>query len=438
MAAAAEDGREAPAGSEPEPETSRPMEHRPSTRSNPEGAEDRQDPPGQGAQAGGSREGDGEAGTESPGTGGRTRSSRRRPQEQEAQGHNLPPFQPQPQPQSQTQPQPQPQAQNQSQYQGQPQTQAQSLPQSQSQTQFLSKTQTLTQSQSQPQFQNQSTTPGQPSFLPQSQSQPQFQSPLQLPTQFQSQTLSETQIRTPKVNCPEKVIICLDLSEEMSLQKLDSMNGSKTNALNIAQKMIEMFVRTKHKIDKRHEFALVVVNDEVTWLSGFTSDPREVCSCLYDLDTNVCESFNLDGLFKLIQQKIELPVTENIQTIPPPYIIRMILVYIRTPCHPQSISIERLNKILQSPYFFFDTIYIHNGTEEMDEDSSCKEVCLFFNNLDTKGTSYKYDVSLTGQAVELHNCMAKLLAHPLQRPVQTHAVYSLLEDEEGVEVEATV
>eukprot|EP00061_Rhincodon_typus_P015221 g42778.t1 len=284
MAAAAEDGREAPAGSEPEPETSRPMEHRPSTRSNPEGAEDRQDPPGQGAQAGGSREGDGEAGTESPGTGGRTRSSRRRPQEQEAQGHNLPPFQPQPQPQSQTQPQPQPQAQNQSQYQGQPQTQAQSLPQSQSQTQFLSKTQTLTQSQSQPQFQNQSTTPGQPSFLPQSQSQPQFQSPLQLPTQFQSQTLSETQIRTPKVNCPEKVILkqCTTYSKTLTTLRFRLISDrqmliqySKTNALNIAQKMIEMFVRTKHKIDKRHEFALVVVNDEVTWLSGFTSDPRE-------------------------------------------------------------------------------------------------------------------------------------------------------------------
>ncbi|XP_038632891.1 BRISC and BRCA1-A complex member 1 [Scyliorhinus canicula] len=413
MAAAAEDGREAPAGSEPEPEASGPMEQRPSTRSNPEGAEDRQDPPGQGAQAG-SREGDGEAGTESPGVGGRTRSSRRRHQEQEAhtqaqaQSHtpaqSLPPFQPQPQPQPQSQNQPQ------------------SLPQSQSQ----------------PQFQNQSAPSGQSSFLPQSQSQPQFQSQLQLPTHFQSPPQPETQIRTPKVNCPEKVIICLDLSEEMSLQKLDSMNGSKTNALNIAQKMIEMFVRTKHKIDKRHEFALVVVNDEVTWLSGFTSDPREVCSCLYDLDTNVCESFDLDGLFNLIQQKIELPVTENVQTIPPPYIVRTILVYIRTPCHPQSTSIERLNKILQSPYFFFDVIYIHNGTEEMEEDTGCKEVYSFFSNLDTKGTSYKYDVSLTGQAVELHNCMAKLLAHPLQRPIQSHAVYSLLEDEEGVEVEATV
>uniref|UniRef100_V9KUC0 BRISC and BRCA1-A complex member 1-like protein n=1 Tax=Callorhinchus milii TaxID=7868 RepID=V9KUC0_CALMI len=212
----------------------------------------------------------------------------------------------------------------------------------------------------------------------------------------------------------------------------------KTNALNIAQKMIEMFVRTKHKIDKRHEFALVVVNDEVTWLSGFTSDPREVCSCLYDLDTSVCDSFNLDGLFNLIQQKIELPITENIQTIPPPYIVRMILIYIRASCHPQLASMERLNKILQSAYFFFDVIYIHNGTEEMEETSNNKEIYSFFNQLDTKGTSYKYDVSLTGQALELHNCMAKLLAHPLQRPFQMHAVYSLLEDEEAVEVEATV
>jgi len=48
------------------------------------------------------------------------------------------------------------------------------------------------------------------------------------------------------------------------------ISRSKTNALNISQKMIEMFVRTKHKIDKRHEFALVVVNDDAMWVSGLT------------------------------------------------------------------------------------------------------------------------------------------------------------------------
>lgn len=34
--------------------------------------------------------------------------------------------------------------------------------------------------------------------------------------------------------------------------------------------MIEMFVRTKHKIDKRHEFALVIINDDALWVSAKT------------------------------------------------------------------------------------------------------------------------------------------------------------------------
>ncbi|KAF1640791.1 BRISC and BRCA1-A complex member 1, partial [Eudyptes chrysocome] len=174
---------------------------------------------------------------------------------------------------------------------------------------------------------------------------------------------TEVQVKTPRVNCPEKVIICLDLAEEMALPKLESFNGSKTNALNISQKMIEMFVRTKHKIDKCHEFALVVVNNDATWvseatgtgtgtgtsprlphpdpsqLSGFTSDPREVCSCLYDLETVVCKSFSIPPppppSSRRSQQKIELPVTENVQTIPPPYVVRTILVFGRPGCQPQ-------------------------------------------------------------------------------------------------------
>lgn len=68
-----------------------------------------------------------------------------------------------------------------------------------------------------------------------------------------------------------------------------------------------------------------------------------------------------------------------------------------------------------------------------------QDMFAFMGSLDTKGTSYKYEVALTGPALELHNCMAKLLAHPLQRPCQTHASYSLLEEEEEAgEGEATV
>lgn len=68
-----------------------------------------------------------------------------------------------------------------------------------------------------------------------------------------------------------------------------------------------------------------------------------------------------------------------------------------------------------------------------------QDMFTFMGSLDTKGTSYKYEVALAGPALELHNCMAKLLAHPLQRPCQSHASYSLLEeDDEAAEAEATV
>lgn len=249
---------------------------------------------------------------------------------------------------------------------------------------------------------------------------------------------AEYQLRVPRVNCPEKVIICLDLSEEMSLPKLESFNGSKMNALNISQKMIEMFVRTKHKIDKRHEFALVVVNDDALWLSGFTSDPRELCSCLYDLETNVCESFNLEDLLNVIRQKVELPSMDNVQTVPPPYVVRTVLIYSRHAGQLQFNPSEAVSKMLQSPYFFFDVVYLHNGVEEQGDETGWRDNYTSFCNLDSKGMCYRFEVSLSGAAIELHNCMAKLLAHPLQRPFQSHASYSLLEGDDPQDIEATV
>lgn len=43
--------------------------------------------------------------------------------------------------------------------------------------------------------------------------------------------------------------------------------------------MIEMFVRTKHKIDKSHEFALVVVNNDVTWVGTLARDVTQMAGC---------------------------------------------------------------------------------------------------------------------------------------------------------------
>ncbi|RMB89750.1 hypothetical protein DUI87_33765 [Hirundo rustica rustica] len=246
-------------------------------------------------------------------------------------------------------------------------------------------------------------------------------------------TPAEVTVKNTRVNCPEKVILCLDLAEEMAVPKLESFNGSRSNALTVAQKMIEMFVRTKHKIDKSHEFALVVVNNDATWVGVPPLPPvpgARGCPCGATLP--------VVPVAVPSQQKIELPVTDNVQTIPPPYVVRTILVFGRPGCQPQFCGGEHVKKLLQCPYFFFDVVYIHNGLDEKEDESSWKDMFSFFGSLDTKGTSYKYEVALAGPALELHNCMAKLLAHPLQRPCQSHAAYALLDGGDSPDSEATV
>lgn len=48
------------------------------------------------------------------------------------------------------------------------------------------------------------------------------------------------------------------------------------------------------------------------------------------------------------QQKIELPVTDNVQTIPPPYVVRTILVLGRPGCQPQ-FSVSEQMKVRNPP-----------------------------------------------------------------------------------------
>lgn len=108
------------------------------------------------------------------------------------------------------------------------------------------------------------------------------------------------------------------------------------------------------------------------------------------------------------------------QTIPPPYVVRTILVYSRPPCQPQfsltepmKVRLEGkggkrgqwldtkgdlsgsqsgvsahpptshpLQKMFQCPYFFFDIIYIHSGPEEKEDDMSWKVRCHMENGGD--------------------------------------------------------
>ncbi|XP_064477243.1 BRISC and BRCA1-A complex member 1-like isoform X2 [Ornithodoros turicata] len=217
-------------------------------------------------------------------------------------------------------------------------------------------------------------------------------------------------------------VVCIDLCSEMEDIPFTFSDGSKHSPLFLVKRVVELFVHNKHKIDKRHEFALVVFHEQPLWIKNFTSDPKEICNFLEDLhETKECETCDLTSLFSVISENTVFPEMKKCDTPVPPFLVRTILIYGRSNTVPVvHSSIETLKLKMQSQYFFLDILYIH---EPVSENNRCQEIFDSFIDLDEQLASYVFEVSRN--ATKLHNCMAKLLSHPLQRPHQHLAHYKV-------------
>lgn len=234
------------------------------------------------------------------------------------------------------------------------------------------------------------------------------------------------QRRSPQANCPERIVVCIDLCSEMEDIPFTFSDGSRHSPLFLVKRVVELFVHNKHKIDKRHEFALVVFHEQPLWIKNFTNDPKEICSFLEDLrETRNCETCDLSPLFKAISENTRIPEMRKGDVLPPPFLVRTILIYGRSHTVPIVHScIQTLKLKMQTQYFFLDILYIH---EPLSEKNRCQEIFDSFIALDEELRSYVFEVSRN--ATKLHNCMAKLLSHPLQRPHQHLAHYKLADFE---------
>ncbi|XP_069669034.1 BRISC and BRCA1-A complex member 1-like [Periplaneta americana] len=227
----------------------------------------------------------------------------------------------------------------------------------------------------------------------------------------------------PAVNVPEKIILCIDLSEDPNYTPFKLGDGSKYAPLYMIKRVAEIFINCKSLINKNHEFALVVLqSDTVAWLRDFTTDPREITSVLEDVsETQQSDTFDLSTLFDVINDHVTLPKVSEPSASPPPYVVRVILMYGRSHCVPKFVhGQESLNLLLSSEYFTLDALYIHEDPSEMNK---CEEIFSVLDDLDDRGFSYILDVSRN--TTKLHDSMAKLLGHPLQRPIQKGAYYKL-------------
>ncbi|XP_078575721.1 BRISC and BRCA1-A complex member 1-like [Branchiostoma floridae x Branchiostoma japonicum] len=260
----------------------------------------------------------------------------------------------------------------------------------------------------------------------------------------------------PKVNCPEKIVVCLDMGKEMTSRHVSSRDGSQFSPLSLAKRVIEIFVKTKSRMDRRHQFALMILHDTPTLVTPFTHDPDVFCedlraqeetmecqmtfsilqlsTCFFFLiNFFVLVNFHLNHfsyvaqLLQEIVQLAPLPEIEEVEIIPPPYVVRVLLLYGRSHCVPSAPedSQQMLSELLLSPHLFLDAMYVH---EPPAEDNKSIEIFNAICDLDRKCLSYVYEVATN--VTMFHNHMAKLLAHPLQRPTQSDTYYKLQSSED--------
>lgn len=235
---------------------------------------------------------------------------------------------------------------------------------------------------------------------------------------------SPVTLELPHINCQEKIIICIDLSEEVNRIPFFSRDGTKQIPLDIIKRALTLYIRTKIDMNHRHQFALVVFQESFFWVQDFTSHTEDVLHVVQDLTTDgkEPEACNLTSLFETIEENMsDLPEVENSQIIPPPFTVRTLFIYGRSHVVPSfeggSSAQQRLAK---SPYFFFDVFYLH---EPPSESNKCKEIFDVFLSLDKESTSYIHEVGRN--TTHVYDKFAMLLAHPLQRQMQEVCNYSI-------------
>lgn len=219
----------------------------------------------------------------------------------------------------------------------------------------------------------------------------------------------------PAANVPEKIIIIFDRACDEFYTDFELNNGEKESPINTLKRVLKIFLFTKNYINIKHEFALIVLNENIaTWMVDFTTDIEEIMNELDKIDE--CETedvFSMNSIFETIMQNCDLPKVENISDIPS-YILHAMLLYNRSYTIPECTITENINEYLQSPYFTFDILVTH---EIPEANNHCQKIIDVLQSYAIHEKTYFFPIARN--TLNLHDSMAKFLCHPLQRQKQT-------------------
>ncbi|CAG9559844.1 unnamed protein product [Danaus chrysippus] len=227
----------------------------------------------------------------------------------------------------------------------------------------------------------------------------------------------------PNINVPERIIICLDLCYDAQNSLFRLADGTTYTPINMLKRVLDFFIHSKHAINKRTEFALFVLNDsDVQYIQNFTNNVKDIINAIDYVQPEECtqETFDFQKIFKILKQDIQIPEYKQSECIlPPPYVVRMIVLYNRSNCIPVIQQDDPyFNFLKKHLFFYFDILYAHEDDCALYK---CEEIYDALQDLDN-GYSFVFEVSKN--ATKIHDCIAKLLAHPLQRPLQKNTDYT--------------
>lgn len=232
-----------------------------------------------------------------------------------------------------------------------------------------------------------------------------------------------TKLNNPMKSIPEKIIFIIDTVKEMDSTKFEISSGIKNySSLTMIKHAVEIFINAKNSINCNHEFALMTLSqNSADWILDFTDDKKTFINHLEKIEEvyqeKIIPGFDISNCFSTILDNINL----DKPFAPPNYLIRTIMIYSRSQSEPCfSSNYAPFEKLNGHPYFYLDMLYVH---ETPTEKNACEDIYKALVSLDIKSKSYIFEVGRN--ATILHNHMAKLLAHPLQRPKQEDTCYEI-------------
>lgn len=228
----------------------------------------------------------------------------------------------------------------------------------------------------------------------------------------------------PAVDVPEKIVLFIDNNQDAEecdyLCTEDCANAHLSSA--IRNEALRMFVLNKMCLNRNNEFALVVKNGaEVKLIKRFTRDIEQIFEVISKMQfvtsKQDADHTDLTSIFNFVREDALPSKIEAANIIPPEFIVRLILVYNSSFLLPKINEGNEIYKtLISSPYFILDILYLHNKpSDENKVQSIINELASF-----TKVTSYLLESSR--DVTKVFNCMAKLLAHPLQRSEQSTSI----------------